>query len=140
MIRQLSRSIREYKMASLATPLLVSGEVVMECLIPFLIAELVNEVKSGCDMNRMLRYGLLLVLMAALSLAFGALAGCTCARASCGLARNLRKDLFYSIQDYSFENIDHFYHLLAGDPHDHRCDQRAERLHDDHPHGHPRRL
>ena len=99
MIRQLSRSIREYKMASLATPLLVSGEVVMECLIPFLIAELVNEVKSGCDMNRMLRYGLLLVLMAALSLAFGALAGCTCARASCGLARNLRKDLFYSIQD-----------------------------------------
>ena len=108
MIRQLSRSIREYKMASLATPLLVSGEVVMECLIPFLIAELVNEVKSGCDMNRMLRYGLLLVLMAALSLAFGALAGCTCARASCGLARNLRKDLFYSIQDYSFENIDHF--------------------------------
>ena len=67
MIRQLSRSIREYKMASLATPLLVSGEVVMECLIPFLIAELVNEVKSGCDMNRMLRYGLLLVLLAALS-------------------------------------------------------------------------
>ena len=58
MIRQLSRSIREYKMASLATPLLVSGEVVMECLIPFLIAELVNEVKSGCDMNRM-RQGLL---------------------------------------------------------------------------------
>ena len=108
MIRQLSRSIREYKTASLVTPLLVSGEVVMECLIPFLIAELVNEVNSGCDMTRMLRYGLLLVLMAALSLAFGALAGCTCSKASCGLARNLRKDLFYSIQDYSFENIDHF--------------------------------
>lgn len=108
MIRQLSRSIREYKAASLATPVLVSGEVVMECLIPFLIAELVNEVKNGCDINHMLRYGLLLVLMAVLSLMFGTLAGCACSKASCGLARNLRKDLFYSIQDYSFENIDHF--------------------------------
>ncbi len=108
MIRQLAGSIREYKRASIATPLLVSGEVVMECVIPFLIANLVNEVSAGCDMNEILRYGALLVCMAGLSLLFGALAGITCSTASCGLARNLRRDMFYSVQGFSFENIDHF--------------------------------
>ncbi len=108
MIRQLAGSIREYKRTSIATPILVSGEVVLECTIPFVIASLVNEVKAGCDMNSLLRYGLLLIGMAAFSLLFGALAGMTCSTASCGLARNLRKDMFYSIQGYSFENIDKF--------------------------------
>ncbi|MGI6008007.1 MAG: ABC transporter ATP-binding protein [Ruminococcus sp.] len=107
-IRLMAGSIREYKKASIATPLLVTCEVVMECIIPFLIARLVNEVKAGCDMNILLRYGILLVCMAGLSLFFGAMAGSTCATASCGLARNLRKDMFYSIQEYSFENIDKF--------------------------------
>lgn len=108
MIKQLAKSVREYKRASIATPILVGGEVVMECTIPFIIAYLVNTVKAGCDMGMILKYGVLLVCMAALSLLFGALAGSTCATASCGLAKNLRKDLFYSIQEYSFENIDKF--------------------------------
>ncbi|HJA68138.1 ABC transporter [Lachnoclostridium sp. An169] len=108
MIRQLAKSIREYRGVSIATPILVSGEVVMECVIPFIIALLVNEVKGGCSMSVILRYGAVLTLMALLSLMFGGLAGSTCATASCGLARNLRKDLFYAVQDYSFENIDKF--------------------------------
>lgn len=108
MIKQLAKNVREYKKASIATPILVGGEVVMECTIPFIIAYLVNTVKAGCDMGMILKYGVLLVCMAALSLLFGALAGSTCATASCGLAKNLRKDLFYSIQEYSFENIDKF--------------------------------
>lgn len=80
----------------------------MECIIPFIIANLVNEIKAGCTLGVIVRYGGLLVVMAALSLLFGALAGSTCATASCGLAKNLRKDLVYSIQNYSFENIDKF--------------------------------
>ncbi len=108
MIGMLAKSIREYKKASIATPLLVSMEVVMECIIPFLIAQLVNQIKGGCELSVIAKYGLVLVIMAALSLMFGALAGMTCATASCGLAKNLRKDMFYNIQNYSFENIDRF--------------------------------
>lgn len=108
MIKQLARSIREYKRSSIATPLLVGMEVVMECIIPFLIAELVNQIKAGCEMKTLLGYGGLLVLMAILSLTFGVAAGCTCATASCGFARNLRHDMFYAVQEYSFENIDRF--------------------------------
>ena len=108
MVKELAKSIREYKKSSIATPILVSFEVVLECIIPFVIALLVNEVKNGGDMKMLLRYGAILVVMAVLSLLFGALAGSTCATASCGLARNLRKDMFYAIQDYSFENIDKF--------------------------------
>lgn len=108
MVKELAKSIREYKRASIATPILVSMEVVMECIIPFITAMLVNEIKAGCSINVILRYGGILVVMAMLSLLFGALAGTTCASASCGLARNLRKDMFYSIQNYSFENIDKF--------------------------------
>ena len=80
----------------------------MECIIPFIIAELVNQIKGGCDMKTILNYGLVLVVMAILSLTFGALAGITCATASCGFAKNMRKDMFYSIQNFSFENIDRF--------------------------------
>ena len=108
MIREVAKSIREYKKVSIATPFLVSVEVVMECLIPFVIANLVNGIKNGCEMKELLFYGLLLVLMAGLSLTFGTLAGATCSTAACGLARNLRKDMFYKIQGYSFENIDKF--------------------------------
>lgn len=80
----------------------------MECIIPFLIAELVNKIKDGCELAVIMKYGIVLVIMAILSLVFGALAGSTCATASCGLAKNLRKDMFHSIQTYSFENIDKF--------------------------------
>lgn len=108
MLKELAKSIREYKKASLATPVLVSLEVVMECIIPFIIAELVNQIKAGCEIEVIVKYGLVLVVMAGLSLMFGAFAGSTCATASCGLARNLRRDMFYRIQGYSFENIDKF--------------------------------
>ena len=108
MIKVLVQSIREYKKPSILAPVLVTGEVVMECIIPLLIANLVNQIKAGCGMDVILRYGLILVVMAALSLTFGALAGKACATASCGFARNLRKDMFYRIQGYSFENIDKF--------------------------------
>lgn len=108
MIKLLAKSIREYKKPSLLAPAFVSGEVIMECIIPFITANLVNQIKAGCSLNVILRYGLLLVVMAALSLTFGALAGSACATASCGFARNLRKDMFYKIQTYSFQNIDKF--------------------------------
>ena len=108
MLKELAKSIREYKKPSLAAPVLVSGEVVMECIIPFITANLVNQIKAGCTVNVILGYGLVLVVMAGLSLLFGALAGSACATASCGFARNLRRDMFYKIQGYSFENIDKF--------------------------------
>ncbi len=108
MIKTLAKSIREYKKPSLLTPVLVAGEALMECIIPFVIAKLVNQIKAGCSMQSLLRYGLLLVAMAAVSLICGALAGGYCSTASCGFARNLRKDMFYKIQGYSFENIDKF--------------------------------
>ncbi len=108
MIKTLAKSIREYKKPSLLTPVLVAGEALMECIIPFVIARLVNQIKAGCSMQSLLRYGLLLVAMAAVSLICGALAGGYCSTASCGFARNLRKDMFYKIQGYSFENIDKF--------------------------------
>ena len=108
MIRELAKSIREYKKVSIMTPILVSMEVVMECLIPFIIANLVNQIKAGCEFQVIAVYGLVLVLMAGISLLFGAWAGNTCSTASCGLAKNLRKDMFYNIQNFSFENIDKF--------------------------------
>lgn len=108
MIKTLAKSIREYKKPSILAPVFVTGEVIMECIIPFVIANLVNEIKAGTSMSKLLSYGGLLVVMAGLSLAFGALAGAACSTASCGFARNLRKDMFYKIQGYSFENIDKF--------------------------------
>ncbi len=108
MFKTILRSLREYKRPSIATPLLVSCEVVLECIIPFLIADLVNAVKAGAPMSTLWAYGGILTAMALLSLLFGTWAGFTCATASCGLARNLRHDLFHSVQGYSFENIDRF--------------------------------
>lgn len=108
MIKEIFKSLREYKKASIITPFLVSVEVVMECIIPFIIAQLVNKIKDGCSMDVILRYGGVLVVMAAISLIFGAMAGFTCSTASCGLAKNLRHDMFHKIQTYSFENIDKF--------------------------------
>lgn len=108
MIKTLARSIREYKKASILTPILVTVEVILECIIPFTIANLVNQMQAGCGMDVIVKYGVQLVLMAILSLIFGVAAGNTCATASTGFSRNLRKDMFYRIQEYSFENIDKF--------------------------------
>lgn len=108
MIKTLARSVREFKKMAVLTPLLVIVEVILECIIPFTIAKLVNEMQAGCGMDVIVNYGIQLVVMAVLSLVFGVAAGNTCAAASTGFARNLRKDMFYRIQDYSFENIDKF--------------------------------
>ena len=113
MLRKLAGSIREYKRSTILTPVLITFEVIMECLIPFVTAELVNTIKYNAennirDMSELLKYGGLLFAMACLSLMFGALAGHTCATASSGFAKNLRHDLYYKIQDFSFENIDKF--------------------------------
>ncbi len=108
MIKTLAKSIREYKKSAILSPMIVLFEVVLECIIPFLTAELVNSIQHGCEFSVILKYGGLLVLLAVLSLASGGLAGMFSAEASCGFAKNLRKDMYYKIQDYSFENIDKF--------------------------------
>ena len=108
MIKVLARSIGEYKKASIMTPLLVTVEVILECAIPFVIAQLVNQMQAGCTMDVIAKYGSILIALSVLSLIFGAAAGSTCATASTGFAKNLRRDMFYKIQDYSFENIDKF--------------------------------
>ena len=108
MIKKLAGCIREYKKTSIITPILVFFEVVIECIIPFITAELVNQIKANCGIDVIIKYGSILLLLAILSLTFGLIAGLTCATASCGFARNLRKDMFYNIQNFSFENIDKF--------------------------------
>ena len=110
MIKTLLKSVREYKFASIITPILVFFEVILECTIPLVIAEMVKMIEEHetVDINTVLRYGLLVALLAIFSLAFGSIAGLTAAKASCGFAKNLRRDLYYSVQDFSFENIDRF--------------------------------
>ena len=108
MLRKLARSVREYKKQTLLTPLFMIGEVVCECIIPTFTAELINAIQDGAGIWAICRYGLMLVGMAMLSLLFGVLAGIFAASASTGFAKNLRKDLFYRVQDFSFANIDRF--------------------------------
>ena len=108
MIKTLMGCVREYKKPSVLTPIFVSVEVVMECIIPFFIAKLINHIENGTDMKMILVYGGVLVLLAFVSLFFGALAGSTCATASAGFAKNMRHDLYYKVQDFSFSNIDKF--------------------------------
>lgn len=108
MVHELAKSIREYKKSMILTPVFVVGEVIMEAIIPYTIALLVNEIKDGANINTILHYGYILLALAFASLLFGYLAGIKCADASCGFAKNLRKDVFYNIQSFSFSNIDKF--------------------------------
>ena len=108
MIRLLAKSIREYKRDALLTPLFVTLEVIIECIIPFLTANLVLEIQNGCELSTIVRYGVILMVLAGFSLFFGRIAGTTAASASAGYARNLRRDMFYNIQNFSFANIDRF--------------------------------
>ena len=108
MIKTLMGCVREYKKTSILTPIFVSLEVVMECIIPFFIAKLINNIENGTNMKMILIYGGGLVLCAFVSLFFGALAGSTCATAAAGFAKNIRHDMFYKVQDFSFSNIDKF--------------------------------
>ena len=108
MIKKLAKSIREYKRESILTPIFVSLEVVMEVIIPLLMANLIDKGMYAGDMNEVLKIGLELVGAAMLSLIFGVLSGSVAAKASAGFAKNLRKDLYYKVQDFSFSNIDKF--------------------------------
>ena len=108
MIKKLAKSIRKYKRESILTPIFVSLEVVMEVIIPLLMANLIDKGMYACDMNKVLKIGLELVGAAMLSLIFGVLSGSVAAKASAGFAKNLRKDLYYKVQDFSFSNIDKF--------------------------------
>ena len=107
-MRNLMKSIRDYKPYTVATPLLVLGEVACEMTIPFVTANLIDTIKVGATVEELLPTSGLLVLLAITSLVFGAAAGITCSHASCGFAKNLRHDLFYKIQTFSFANIDDF--------------------------------
>ena len=107
-MRNLIKSIRDYKPYTVATPLLVLGEVACEMTIPFVTANLIDTIKVGATVEELLPTSDLLVLLAITSLFFGAAAGITCSHASCGFAKNLRRDLFYKIQTFSFANIDDF--------------------------------
>ena len=108
MLKRLLQCLREYKRAAILTPIFMVGEVTCECIIPLLTAKLINGIQAGCTMEFITNYGLALLAMALLSLGFGALSGVFCATASAGYARNLRHDLFYHVQDFSFANIDRF--------------------------------
>lgn len=108
MLKRLLQCLREYKRATILTPIFMVGEVTCECIIPLLTAKLINGIQAGCTMEFITNYGLALLAMALLSLGFGALSGVFCATASAGYARNLRHDLFYHVQDFSFANIDRF--------------------------------
>ena len=108
MIKTMLKSLREFKKPAFLTLALMVVEVLIDVLIPFYTADLVNRVKAGVPMNEVLVPGLILVLMALLSLLCGGAAGVTGSRASAGFARNLRADLFSRIQTFSFENIDRF--------------------------------
>ena len=107
-IKTFLKCVREYKLPTILTLILIIGEVAIEVLIPFYTADLVNDIKAGVPMNEVVRLGLILVVMAVLSLACGGGAGFFGARASAGFARNVRRDVFERIQRFSFENIDRF--------------------------------
>ena len=113
-VKTLSKSIREYKRPSILSPIFVSFEVILECLMPLVIVLFLDALESeetiaeGRLMEVILVYGGILIGMAVLSLICGMLSGRFAARASAGFAKNLRKDMYYAIQDYSFANIDRF--------------------------------
>ena len=108
MIKRLAGCIRQYKRDTVLTPLFMLGEVSCECVIPLLTAELINNIQASCSMNVILQFGLKLFLVAMLSLACGSASGWFCASAAAGFAQNLRRDLYYKVQDFSFSNIDRF--------------------------------
>ena len=108
MIKRLLKSVREFKKDALLTPFFVVLEVVMEVIIPLVMARLIDKGIDGQDMAAIWKYGIILVLCAMLALVFGAAAGTFAARASTGFARNLRHDMYYNVQNFSFSNIDKF--------------------------------
>ena len=107
-IRTLAKCVREYKKPAILAPIIIGGEVLIECFIPFVAAGLVRNIQSGCELSVIVKYGIILILLAAASLTCGALAGHFAAIAGCGFARNVRHDAYCAIQNYSFSNMDKF--------------------------------
>ena len=107
-IKTLAKCLREYKKATILTLIFIALEVFVEVLIPFRTADMVNMIKAGTDMPIVLRQGIILVVMALVSMSCGAVAARTCADAASGFARNVRRDMYVRIQDFSFHNIDKF--------------------------------
>ncbi len=107
MVKTLLQSIREYKKASILTPIYVALEVLLECILPFVMADLIDHM-DGTSMDPVIKYGLVLLIMAFLSLLCGVMSGREAATAACGFAKNLRHDLFYRIQTFSFADVDKF--------------------------------
>ena len=108
MLKTLAKSIRQYKRESILSPVLVTLEVLLECMIPLYMSTMLKDITDEPTMSNILIYGAILLVMAAFSLLFGILAGKYAATASAGFARNLRHDIYYKIQDFSFANIDKF--------------------------------
>lgn len=108
MLKMLSKSIREYKKESILSPIFVSLEVLMECLIPYYMVKMIDVIEMDNTLSNILIYSAILIVMAGFGLLFGMLAGKYAATASAGFAKNLRKDMYYKIQDFSFSNIDKF--------------------------------
>lgn len=108
MIKKLAKCVREYKASSILTLIFIVGEALIETLIPFITAQLINHINDGADITEILKTGLILVVMAVASLTCGGIAGFTCAKASAGFAKNLRSDIFSKIQSFTFKNIDKF--------------------------------
>ena len=108
MLKRFAQCVREYKLPAILTIIFIVCEVIIEVFLPFITADLINSIKKGADMPYILKIGATLIVMALLSLCCGAIAGYTCAKASAGFSKNLRRDIFHKIQTYSFENIDKF--------------------------------
>ena len=109
-VKTLLKSVRQYKKPSIITPIFMTVEAFCECLMPFFMSRMIKEdaLAGSGAVAHILKYGLILILLAAVSLASGALAGKFAAQASCGFATNLRHDLFYKVQKFSFANVDKF--------------------------------
>lgn len=108
MIRKLAKSVREFRKPTILTLIFIVGEAIIEVFIPFITAAMISAIEEGAHMEDIIRTGILLAVMACASLACGAIAASTCAKASAGFAKNLRHDIFYKIQTYSFENVDKY--------------------------------
>ena len=108
MIKKLARSIRQYKTPSVLAPAFMLAEVVLECIIPLVMMRLIDTIQTADSIKPTLIYGGILLILAFASLASGILSGHFAAIASTGVAKNLRKDMYYKIQDFSFANIDKF--------------------------------
>lgn len=108
MVKKLAKHIREYKKYAILTPILVLGEVILEILIPLIMAELIDQGIDGGSMPEIIKYGIALLISAAVALALGVGAGKTSAVAAAGFAKNLRGDMYDHVQEFSFSNIDKF--------------------------------